>query len=79
MNIFIKNINGNIVTINDIHENDSILKLKYKIYDKLCIEPGQQRLIFAGYPLNNDKMVCDYGIKDGSTVHLNLQLLFNKS
>ena len=51
------------------------MKLKNKINDKLCIEPGHQRLIFQGSPLNNDKMVSDYGIKDGSTIHLILQLL----
>ena len=75
MHIFIKNINGIIIKFDDIHENNTIMKLKNKINDKLCIEPGHQRLIFQGSPLNNDKMVSDYGIKDGSTIHLILQLL----
>ncbi|VDO59895.1 unnamed protein product [Onchocerca flexuosa] len=45
--------------------------LRKVIEEKMGILESRQRLIFQGHPLlNNDRLLKDYGIADGLTLHM---------
>ena len=60
--------------LDDVKVYDSILSLKYKIYKKDDILPQQQRLIYRGYSLTDERLIIDCNINDNSTIHLITQL-----
>lgn len=54
--------------------NKYVLSVKLRIEAHLNIPPDQQRLIFAGQVLEDDRTLIDYGIQDTSTLHLILRV-----
>ena len=54
--------------------NDTIENLKYRFQDLTGITIDQQRLMFAGCQLEDDKRLSDYNIQNESTVHCVLRL-----
>ena len=71
--IFVKTLTGNTITIK-VQPNNSIEFIKFLINLEEGIPDDQQRLIFAGRQLEDNKTLADYNIQKVSTLHLILRL-----
>ena len=69
INIIIKNVYNEKFEIY-ISENSSILELNQYISYTLNIPKKSFRLLYNGYPINDDNTVIGYNIKDGSIIHI---------
>ncbi|CEG00300.1 Ubiquitin supergroup [Ostreococcus tauri] len=73
MMIKVKTLTGKEIEI-DIEPTDSVERIKERVEEKEGIPPVQQRLIFGGKQMNDEKIAKDYNIEGGSVLHLVLAL-----
>ena len=71
--IFVKTLTGKTLSIR-CQLDELVSKFKYRIYFVEGIPGDQQRLIFAGKQLDDDRQLKEYNISYDSTVHLVLRL-----
>ncbi|GLJ51513.1 hypothetical protein SUGI_1095010 [Cryptomeria japonica] len=73
LSIKVKTLTGKEVEI-DIEPTDTIERIKELVEQREGIPPLQQKLIYGGKQLNDEKTVEDYGLEGGSVLHLVLAL-----
>lgn len=75
-NLYVRTLTGKTITlvVNEADGPCTVEMLKDKVQEQEGIPPDQQRLIYGGKQLLDDKPISFYGIDPESTLHLVLNL-----
>jgi len=70
MRIFIKTVTGLIITLENVEPSDTIAALKFKIQCEEGIPAFNQRLIFCGRGIEDERTLSDYNIEKGKVINI---------
>ncbi|EPQ64387.1 hypothetical protein BGT96224_21 [Blumeria graminis f. sp. tritici 96224] len=73
MLIKVRSLTGKEIVL-DIESSYTVSQIKEKVEEKEGIPPVQQRLIYGGKQMADDKTAEDYKLEGGATLHLVLAL-----
>ncbi|TFK23546.1 ubiquitin [Coprinopsis marcescibilis] len=73
MLIKVKTLTGKEIEL-DIDAEDKIARVKEKVEEQSGVPPQQQRLIFSGRQMSDDKTAKELNIQAGAVLHLVLAL-----
>ncbi|KAF8524545.1 ubiquitin-related domain-containing protein [Hysterangium stoloniferum] len=73
MLIKVKTLTGKEIEL-DIDLDDKITRIKEKVEEQSGVPPPQQRLIFGGRQMQDDKTAREFNITAGAVLHLVLAL-----
>ncbi|KAK4444295.1 ubiquitin [Podospora aff. communis PSN243] len=73
MQLKIRTLTGREIEL-DVEPTDKVAQIKEKVEEKEGIPPAQQRLIYGGKQMVDDKTASDYQLEGGCTLHLVLAL-----
>ena len=70
--IYVKTLTGKTITLRDVDSSDTIAHIKELIQDREGVPPDQQRIIYAGKNLDDDRTAAEYNMNaaPGPTLHL---------
>mmetsp|Transcript_10219 Transcript_10219/g.16743 ORF Transcript_10219/g.16743 Transcript_10219/m.16743 type:complete len:378 (+) Transcript_10219:22-1155(+) len=73
--LLVRDLTGKVLTLTGIiPSSTSVEELKEMIQDIDGIPPDQQRLIFRGKQLEDDRLIVDYDVRDNDTMYLVIRL-----
>jgi ubiquitin C len=73
MTIFVKTLTGKHISLY-VRTDARILDVKEMLNDREGIAPDQQRLIFGGRQMEDERTLEEYSVRGGSTIHLVIRL-----
>jgi len=73
MQIFVKTLTDKVLAL-VVEPSFTILAVKAKIEEMEGVLKQQQRLIFSGQQLDDNKTLSDYNVQSGAILHLVLRL-----
>ncbi|BAM39859.1 ubiquitin [Theileria orientalis strain Shintoku] len=73
LNLTVETMQGKSIQV-QVSQNETVLDVKKKLEEEQTIPVDQQRLIYKGKLLENEKTIADYGIKDNEVLQLVLRL-----
>jgi hypothetical protein len=74
MHIRVKPVGGLQPLSLDVRTCASVDELKYEIHKVTGLDPDELRVLFAGRPMADGRLLSDYNVHDGSTVDMALRL-----
>ncbi|KAF2029901.1 ubiquitin [Setomelanomma holmii] len=73
MQIKVRTLTGKEIEL-DIEADYKVSRIKERVEEKEGIPPAQQRLIYGGKQMADEKTAADYALEGGATLHLVLAL-----
>ena len=75
--IFVKSLSGRCITVT-VLSTDLVQSLHVAHRERTAISPNRVRMIYGGKQLEPERPLLDYGLQNGSTVHVVMRLLGGK-